>query len=96
MESESKKQYNNPHDVENKASKRYISQFGDGHMDCLDAGLIGHQVTIELINGRIISGKLKFIGQYDLILMDGRTGWDILVMKHAVLTITGDLTPKPK
>ncbi|MEM3191408.1 MAG: hypothetical protein QW292_04805 [Candidatus Parvarchaeota archaeon] len=96
MEAENRKQYENSHSTENKAPKRYITQFGDGHIDCLDANLIGRQVAIELVNGRIISGKLRYLGQYDLILMDSRTGWDVLIMKHAVLTITGDLTPKPK
>ncbi|MEM4091069.1 MAG: hypothetical protein QXQ46_10105 [Thermoplasmatales archaeon] len=94
METENRKQYENSPSTENKAPKRYVTQFGDGHMDCLDASLIGRQITVELISGRIISGKLKYLGQFDLILMDNRTGWDILIMKHGILTILGDLTPK--
>ncbi|MEM0048870.1 MAG: hypothetical protein QW745_00770 [Thermoplasmata archaeon] len=80
--------------IENKTPKRFVTQFGDEHMDCLDASLIECQITIELINGMIITGKLRFIGQYDLILMDNRTVWDVLIMKHGVLTIMGDLSPK--
>ncbi|MEM3490205.1 MAG: hypothetical protein QXO75_11210 [Nitrososphaerota archaeon] len=94
METENRKQYENSPSIENRAPKRYITQFGNGHLDCLDAGLIGRQFSIELINNRTLTGRLRFVGQYDLILTDSRTGQDVLVFKHAVISIQGDLAPR--
>ncbi|MEM0134551.1 MAG: hypothetical protein QXU18_04900 [Thermoplasmatales archaeon] len=83
-------------DNENRAPKRFVTEFGDGHLDCLDAGLIGRQFSIELINNRTLTGKLRFIGQYDLILTDSRTGQDILVFKHAIVSVYGNLDPEDR
>jgi len=77
-----------------KMSLRYKTIHGMGHMDNLDSVLIGKILTIELANNKSITGKLKALGIYDLVLTDSKTGQDILVMKSAIMTVQGDLASK--
>ncbi|MEM3846468.1 MAG: hypothetical protein QXU98_12300 [Candidatus Parvarchaeota archaeon] len=73
---------------------KYITIHGPGHLDNLDKALIGRLLTFKLINGEIITGRLIALGQYDVVVMDLRTGWNILIMKSSIITVTGDLSPK--
>ncbi len=77
-----------------KMSLRFKTIHGMGHMDNLDSVLIGKILTIELANNKSITGKLKALGIYDLVLTDSKTGQDILVMKSAIMTVQGDLASK--
>ncbi len=61
-------------------------------MDNLDSILIGRILTIELSNNKAMTGKLKALGMYDLVLTDSRTGQDILIMKSSIITIQGDFS----
>ncbi len=65
-----------------------------GQIDNFGKQLIGRILTLELVNNKTITGKLVSFGQYDIILMDSRTGQSILVMKHAIVTVQGDLGAK--
>jgi sRNA-binding regulator protein Hfq len=56
--------------------------------------LIGKVLSVELTNGKIITGKLRSFGQFDVMLIDQRTGQSIIIMKHAILTVLGDLEPR--
>jgi len=75
-----------------KMSLRFKTIHGIGHMDNLDSVLIGKILTIELANNKSITGKLKALGMYDLVLTESRTGQDILVMKSPILTIQEDFS----
>ena len=50
------------------------------------AGNLGHTVTVYLVNGIKLVGKLRQYDQFCLLL-SGDTG-DLLVYKHAVSTLT--------
>ncbi|MEM3192825.1 MAG: hypothetical protein QXU98_12620 [Candidatus Parvarchaeota archaeon] len=88
-----------PHvsDTENRAPKqsdfKYVTIHGPGHLDNLDKRLIGRIFTFELSNGKMITGKLAALGMYDLVVVDSKTGWSILIMKSGILTMQGDLSP---
>jgi sRNA-binding regulator protein Hfq len=42
----------------------------------------------------MITGKLRSFGQFDVMIIDQRTGQSIIIMKHAILTVQGDLEPR--
>ena len=65
-----------------------------GQIDNFGKQLIGRILTLELVNNKTITGKLVSFGQYDIIIMDSRTGQNVLVMKHAIVTVQGDLGAK--
>ena len=65
-----------------------------GTIDNFGKQLLGRLLTLELVNNKTITGKLVSFGQYDIIMMDSRTGQDVLIMKHAIVTVQGDLSPK--
>ena len=65
-----------------------------GQIDNFGKQLIGRILTLELVNNKTITGKLVSFGQYDIILIDSRTGQSVLVMKHAIVSVQGDLTAK--
>ncbi len=75
---------------EDNRERRYQTIYGNT-VDNFGKHLIGRILTFELANGKMITGKLKSFGQYDIIITDSRTGQDILVMKHALITVQGDL-----
>ncbi len=56
--------------------------------------LIGRTLSFELTNNKTITGKLKSFGQFDVVITDSRTGQDVIVFKHAIITATGDLSPR--
>ena len=65
-----------------------------GQIDNFGKQLIGRILTLELVNNKTITGKLVSFGQYDIIIMDSRTGQSILVMKHAIISVQGDFATK--
>ena len=65
-----------------------------GQIDNFGKQLIGRILTLELVNNKTITGKLVSFGQYDIILIDSRTGQSVLVMKHAIVSVQGDLAAK--
>ena len=65
-----------------------------GQIDNFGKQLVGRILTLELVNNKTITGKLVSFGQYDIIIMDSRTGQNVLVMKHAIVTVQGDLGAK--
>jgi len=77
---------------ESKASPRYRTPYGYGVLDNFGVQLIGKILTFELANNKIVTGKLKGYGQFDVLLTDSRTGQDFILMKHAIVSIHGDLS----
>ena len=75
-----------------KASPRYRTPYGYGVLDNFGVQLIGKILTFELANNKIVTGKLKGYGQFDVLLTDSRTGQDFILMKHAIFSIHGDLS----
>jgi len=80
---------------EDKIQGRYRTPYGYGVLDNFGAHLIGRLLTFELVNNKIVTGKLKAYGQFDVIVTDTRTGQDLIIMKHAITTIQGDFSVKP-
>ncbi|MEM0136312.1 MAG: hypothetical protein QXU18_13995, partial [Thermoplasmatales archaeon] len=78
MEAETKKEQN----------YRYQTVYS-GQIDNFGKHLIGKLLTLELSNNKTLTGRLKSFGQFDVIIVDSRTGQDVLVMKHAILTVQG-------
>jgi len=79
---------------EDKTKARYITPYGYGVLDNFGAHLIGKLLTFELVNNKMVSGKLKGYGQFDIIVTDTRTGQDLIIMKHAIVSVQGDLSVK--
>jgi len=75
-----------------KASPRYRTPYGYGVLDNFGVQLIGKILTFELANNKIVTGKLKGYGQFDVLLTDSRTGQDFILMKHAIVSVQGDLS----
>jgi len=73
---------------------RYNIPYGYGVLDNFGAHLVGRLLTIELMNNKTVSGKLKGYGQFDIMITDSRTGQDLIIMKHAIVSIQGDLSVK--
>jgi len=79
---------------EDKTKARYVTPYGYGVLDNFGAHLVGKLLTIELMNNKTVSGKLKGYGQFDIIITDSRTGQDLIIMKHAIVSVQGDLSYK--
>ncbi len=91
-----KKEFVNSHGNDSERSVpnfRYQTIY-PGQIDNFGKQLIGKMLTLELINNKTVTGKLISFGQYDIILVDSKTGQNILVMKHAIMTVQGDLTAR--
>jgi len=73
---------------------RYNTPYGYGILDNFGAHLVGKLLTFELVNNKMVTGKLKGYGKFDVIVTDTRTGQDLIIMKHAITTVQGDLTVK--
>lgn len=73
---------------------RYNTPYGYGVLDNFGAHLVGKLLTFELVNNKTVSGKLKGYGQFDIMITDSRTGQDYIIMKHAIVSVQGDLTVK--
>ena len=91
-----KKEYDSPHDngTEKLAPNFRYQTIYPGQIDNFGKQLIGKILTLELVNNKTITGKLVSFGQYDIILMDSRTGQNVLVFKHAIVSVQGDLSAK--
>jgi len=76
-----------------KEQFRYNTPYGYDVLDDFGVQLIGKILTFELANNKIVTGKLKGYGQFDVLLTDSRTGQDFILMKHAIVSIHGDLSP---
>jgi len=61
---------------EDKAKARYVTPYGYGVLDNFGAQLIGRLLTFELMNNKMVTGKLKGYGQFDIMVTDLRTGQD--------------------
>ena len=72
----------------------YNTPYGYGVLDNFGAHLVGKLLTFELMNNKTVSGKLKGYGQFDIMVTDSRTGQDYIIMKHAIVSVQGDLTVK--
>jgi len=72
---------------------RYNTPYGYGVLDNFGVQLIGKLLTFELMNNRTVTGKLKGYGQFDIMVTDSRTGQDYIIMKHAIVSVQGDLSP---
>ena len=79
---------------EDKAKARYVTPYGYGVLDNFGAQLVGRLLTFELMNNRTVTGKLKGYGQFDIMITDSRTGQDLIIMKHAIISVQGDLSSK--
>ena len=79
---------------QNRMPARYNTPYGYGVLDNFGAQLVGKLLTFELVNNKTVTGKLKGYGQFDVIVTDSRTGQDLIIMKHAIITIQGDLGSK--
>jgi len=79
---------------EDEAKARYVTPYGYGVLDNFGAHLVGKLLTIELMNNKTVSGKLKGYGQFDIMITDSRTGQDLIIMKHAIVSVQGDLSSK--
>jgi len=73
---------------------RYNTPYGYGVLDNFGTQLVGKLLTFELMNNRTVTGKLKGYGQFDIMVTDSRTGQDYIIMKHAIVSVQGDLTVK--
>ena len=73
---------------------RYNTPYGYGVLDNFGSHLVGRLLTFELMNNRTVTGKLKGYGQFDIMVTDSRTGQDYIIMKHAIVSVQGDLTVK--
>jgi len=51
-------------------------------------------LTFELMNNKMVTGKLKGYGQFDIMVTDLRTGQDYIIMKHAIVSVQGDFSIK--
>ena len=91
-----KKEFANSHgnDSERSAPNFRYQTIYPGQIDNFGKQLIGRILTLELVNSKTITGKLVSFGQYDIIMMNSKTGQSILVMKHAIVSVQGDLTAK--
>ena len=88
-----KKELANSHGTDSERSVpnfRYQTIY-PGQIDNFGKQLIGKMLTLELVNNKTLTGKLTSFGQYDIIMIDSRTGQNILVMKHAIISVHGDL-----
>ena len=72
---------------------RYQTIF-NGSIDNLGKHLLNRQLSFKLLDNSLVTGKMISFGQYDLIVIDSRTGQSILIMKSAIVTVQGDLAPK--
>ena len=81
-------------DTEKSATNFRYQTIYPGQIDNFGKQLLGRLLTLELMNNKTITGKLVSFGQYDIIITDSRTGQNILVMKHAIVSVQGDLSPK--
>ena len=79
---------------EDKTKTRYVTPYGYGVLDNFGAQLVGRLLTFELMNNKTVTGKLKGYGQFDIMVTDSRTGQDLIVMKHAIVSVHGDLSSK--
>ena len=93
---ETKKELVNSHgtDPEKSAPNFRYQTVYPGQIDNFGKQLIGKMLTLELINNKTITGKLVSFGQYDIIMIDSRTGQSILVFKHAIVSVQGDILPR--
>ena len=73
---------------------RYNTPYGYGVLDNFGSHLVGRLLTFELMNNRTVTGKLKGYGQFDIMVTDSRTGQDLIIMKHAIVSVQGDLSSK--
>jgi len=73
---------------------RYNTPYGYNVLDNFGAHLVGKLLTFELVNNKTVSGKLKGYGQFDIMVTDSRTGQDLIIMKHAIISVQGDLSSK--
>ena len=91
-----RKEFANSHgnDTERSALNFRYQTIYPGQIDNFGKQLIGRMLTLELVNSKIVTGKLVSFGQYDIILIDSKTGQSILVMKHAIVTVQGELAAK--
>ncbi len=83
-----------PKDKENHVVNYRFQTIYGREIDNFGKHLIGKVLSVELTNGKIITGKLRSFGQFDVMIIDQRTGQSIIIMKHAILTIQGDLEPR--
>jgi len=79
---------------EDKMKARYLTPYGYGVLDNFGAHLVGKLLTIELLNNKTVTGKLKGYGQFDIMVTDSRIGQDLIIMKHAIVSVQGDLSSK--
>ena len=79
---------------EDKAKARYVTPYGYGVLDNFGAQLVGELLTFELVNNKMVTGKLKGYGQFDIMVTDSRTGQDYIIMKHAIVSVQGDFSIK--
>jgi len=79
---------------EERVQGRYRTPYGYGVLDNFGAQLVGKLLTFELVNNKMVTGKLKGYGQFDIMVTDSRTGQDLIIMKHAIVSVQGDLIVK--
>jgi hypothetical protein len=57
---------------QDKEQFRYNTPYGYDVLDDFGVQLIGKILTFELANNKIVTGKLKGYGQFDVLLTDSR------------------------
>lgn len=78
-----------------RESFRYQTIY-NGAIDNLGRHLLGRILSFELINGKTVSGKMISFGQFDILILDSQTGQGIIVLKHAIAIVRGDMDPRTK
>jgi len=73
---------------------RHNTPYGYGVLDNFGTQLVGKLLTFEPMNNKTVTGKLKGYAQFDIMVTDSRTGQDYIIMKHAIVSVQGDLTVK--
>jgi len=75
-----------------RMATRYNTPYGV--LDNFGTHLVGKLLTVELTNNKTVSGKLKGYRQFDIMITDPSTGQDYIIMKHAIVSVQGDLSVK--
>lgn len=79
---------------QDKGQFRYNTPYGYGLLDNFGAQLVERLLTFELVNNKMVTGKLKGYGQFAIMVTDSRTGQDYIIIKHAIVSVQGDLNAK--
>ncbi|MCL5874259.1 MAG: hypothetical protein M1161_02835 [Candidatus Thermoplasmatota archaeon] len=81
-------------DSEKSAPNFRYETIYNGSIDNLGKHLLNRQLSFKLLDNTVVTGKMISFGQYDIVVIDSKTGQYILIMKTSIVTVQGDLSPK--